>query len=98
MPRTNTTAGRTTARAAPTVTLRTAPQLGALVRERRRELALSQAELARRLGVSQSRVSVLESHPDRLTVEQLLSLASALQLTLHLGIAPSAQARGAAAW
>jgi HTH-type transcriptional regulator / antitoxin HipB len=59
-------------------------QLGALLTARRKTLKLSQARIAERLGLSQNRVSELESRPETLTVAQLLLLANALGLTIHV--------------
>lgn len=56
----------------------TPSQLGVQMRSLRRAQNLSQAEVGRRIGLSQKRLSVLERHPERLSVAQLLSLAGAL--------------------
>ncbi|HTU66417.1 MAG TPA: helix-turn-helix domain-containing protein [Steroidobacteraceae bacterium] len=62
-----------------------ATQLGATLAARRKALKLSQTQVAERLGLSQNRLSELESRPETLTVEQLLALANALGLELALG-------------
>ena len=62
--------------------IQTPAQLGIHLRGRRRALKLTQAEAGSKLGLSQKRLSALELHPQRLTVEQLLNLASTLQLEL----------------
>jgi len=59
-------------------------QLGALLTARRKALKLSQTRVAERLGLSQNRVSELESRPETLTVAQLLLLVNALGLSLHV--------------
>lgn len=64
--------------------LRTSRQLGALLRSRRKTLRFTQAALAGKLGMSQNRVSELESAPEELTVRQLLQFLSALGLELTL--------------
>ena len=62
--------------------INTASQLGALLRKRRRARALSQAELAAKLGLSQARFSAIENEMSGLTLERLLSLANLLDLEL----------------
>ena len=62
-----------------------ARQIGATLAARRKALKLSQTEVASRLGLSQNRLSELESQPESLTVEQLLALANALGLEVTLG-------------
>jgi len=46
---------------------------------------MSQAALAARLGLSQSRVSHLELHAHELSVQQLLTWCAALGLELSIG-------------
>jgi HTH-type transcriptional regulator/antitoxin HipB len=62
----------------------TPKQVGAILASRRKHLDLSQADVAGRIGLSQNRLSELESRPDTLTVEQLLALLNVLGLELHL--------------
>jgi HTH-type transcriptional regulator / antitoxin HipB len=61
-----------------------AKQIGAILSARRKTLELSQAEVASRLGLSQNRLSELESRPETLTVAQLLALLNVLGLELTL--------------
>ncbi len=65
--------------------LRTSSQLGQLLRSARKAGKVTQAQLALRMGVSQSRVSQLELQPGDMTVDQLLSACAAVGLELHLG-------------
>jgi HTH-type transcriptional regulator/antitoxin HipB len=60
----------------------TEQQLGQLLHGARRTTGLTQAQLARRAGISQARLSVLELNPGRLTVARLLNVLNALGLTL----------------
>ncbi len=60
-------------------------QAAALFVGRRKALGLSQAEVAARLGISQNRLSELETRPERLTLDRLLALAGVLGLELTLG-------------
>lgn len=61
-------------------TINTVTQVGALLASRRKHLKMSQAEVAARIGLSQNRLSVLESNPATLTVKQLLALLGTLGL------------------
>jgi HTH-type transcriptional regulator / antitoxin HipB len=65
--------------------IRTPRQIGAGLQSRRKHLGLSQAAVAAKIGLSQNRVSELESDPDTLTVAQLLALLNVLGLELTLG-------------
>jgi HTH-type transcriptional regulator / antitoxin HipB len=65
--------------------VRTSTQTGAILVARRKQLKLTQAQVAARLGISQNRLSELESSPATLTVEQLLTLVHVLGLELSLG-------------
>ena len=59
-------------------------QTGQALLSRRKAMKLSQGALAKRLGVSQPRISELELHPDRITLDRLLIMAAALNLELVL--------------
>jgi len=60
-------------------------QIGATLTGRRKHLKLSQTDVANRLGLSQNRISELESRPESLTVEQLLTLLNVLGLEMSIG-------------
>ena len=60
-------------------------QAAELLVGRRKALGLSQAEVAARLGISQNRLSELETRPERLTFDRLLALAGVLGLERALG-------------
>ena len=60
--------------------VKTPAQLGIHLCSRRRALNLTQAQAAGAIGLSQKRMSALEQHPERITVQQLLGLAAALEL------------------
>ena len=63
--------------------IRAPAQLGVLLKGIRRQLGLSQQELALKAGgTSQARLSQLELQPGRLTVERLLLITAALDLEL----------------
>ena len=67
-----------------------ANQIGATLTARRKELGLSQTEVASRLGLSQNRLSELESRAETMTTEQLLALANVLGLEMTLAVRASA--------
>ena len=60
----------------------TPAQIGEIIRGRRKARGLSQAELARRVGLSQSRLSILESDPSSVSLDQLILLVKLLGLEL----------------
>lgn len=69
--------------------LATPQQAGHLLVARRKTLGMSQAEVAKRLGISQSRYSELEAKPERITLERLMTLAALLNLEVVLQDKPA---------
>lgn len=63
---------------------RTAQQLGQVLKSRRKQLGLTQSEVAAKVGLLQAQVSVIESHDTRATVTTLYKALSALGLELVL--------------
>lgn len=59
-------------------------QLGHLLASARKAKRLTQAEVGARVGLSQSRLSVLEADPSSLTVEQLLALTGLYELRIQV--------------
>lgn len=59
-------------------------QARAILSARRKQLRMTQAELASRMGLSQNRVSVLESDPSTMSFKQLHSLLAALGLEMSI--------------
>lgn len=59
-----------------------ADQAGPLLQAARKSAGLSQTAMARRLGISQSRVSAMELDPGAISLAQLLAICSALRLEL----------------
>jgi HTH-type transcriptional regulator/antitoxin HipB len=78
--------------------LLTASQLGQLLVSTRKRLQLTQTAVANRIGLSQNRISHLEKHPDEISVKQLLSWCSALELDLRLGERDTSASSSAAEW
>jgi len=64
-------------------------QIAEQVAERRRELGLSQAELAHVCGTTQSAIARLESGGRPPRIDTLLKLAHALDCDLHIELRPS---------
>ncbi|SDH71009.1 helix-turn-helix domain-containing protein [Propionivibrio dicarboxylicus] len=81
-----------------------ASQLQQAIVARRKKLRLSQAEVALKLGLSQSRYSQVEADPALLAFDRLLLLTASLGLELHIGIkdeqpqAPAAMGPRRAKW
>lgn len=65
-------------------TLRTPAQLGQLLQAARKARHMTQAELASRVRLSQSRISQLEKDPAELSAERLLAWCSTLGLELSV--------------
>ncbi|CAN7586026.1 helix-turn-helix transcriptional regulator [Caballeronia sp. dw_19] len=63
-------------------TIATPYQMGQILAAGRRRAGLTQAEAAARLGISQSRISTLETDSGALTLNQLLTLFGAYELQL----------------
>jgi HTH-type transcriptional regulator/antitoxin HipB len=59
-------------------------QVADILRQRRRSRGLSQTDVAFKLGLSQARVSAIESKPASLTLERLIALANLLDLEVVL--------------
>jgi HTH-type transcriptional regulator/antitoxin HipB len=59
-------------------------QIGEILRSARRAKGLSQAEAAVRLGLSQNRVSELETGAEAITVAQLLALTALYDLQIEV--------------
>ena len=60
-------------------------QLGTILQSARKAQRLTQAALAERVGMSQSRISYLEKHAAEINVGQLMRICTALGLELTIG-------------
>lgn len=78
--------------------LLTAPQLGQLLVATRKRHKLTQAAVASHVGISQNRLSYLENHPEDISVKQLFSWLSTLELELKLGVRDTSSASSSAEW
>jgi HTH-type transcriptional regulator / antitoxin HipB len=65
-------------------TIRTKGQLGPVLKRSRKAKGWSQFDLGKRIGLSQERISVIENHPERITVDQLLTVLMALEAELQI--------------
>jgi len=69
-----------------------------VLRGRRKARGMSQAELAAKLTISQSRLSTLESDPATLTLDRLLAVAGLLGLELVIEDKTTTSARRKPEW
>ena len=67
-----------------TDTIRTSGQLGPVLKRLRKDKGWSQFELGKRIGLSQERISVIENHAERISIDQLLTVLMALEAELHV--------------
>lgn len=56
----------------------------AALRRLRKARGWSQLELGNRIGLSQERISVIENHPERIAIDQLLTVLMALEAELRV--------------
>lgn len=64
--------------------IRTTGQLGPILKQLRKAKGWSQIELGKRIGLSQERISVIENHPERMSVDQLFTVLMALEAELQV--------------
>ena len=76
----------------------TSGQLGPLLKQLRADKGLSQAALGAKIGLSQERISRIESRPESVTVDQLLTVLMALDAAFAVEprISPEGRARSPA--
>ena len=79
-----------------TLSLHSPAQLSAHLKSLRKTRGLTQAQLAKRLGIRQSRLADIENHPETVSSAQLLDLLAALGVEVLLRLKPSGQSRAAA--
>lgn len=66
-------------------------QLAAHLKSLRKTRGLTQAQLAKRLGIRQSRLADIENHPETVSSAQLLNLFAALGVEVLLRLKPTPQ-------
>jgi HTH-type transcriptional regulator/antitoxin HipB len=64
--------------------IRTSGQLGPILKQLRKAKGWSQIELGRRIGLSQERISAIENHPEKTTINQLLTVLMVLEAELQV--------------
>jgi len=79
-----------------TLALHSPAQLAAHLKSLRKLRGLTQAQLAKRLGISQSRLADIENHPETVSSAQLLDLLAALGVEVLLRLKPTDKRRAAA--
>lgn len=72
-----------------TLSLNSPAQLSAHLKSLRKLRGLTQAQLATRLGISQSRLADIENHPETVSSTQLLNLLAALGVEVLLRLKPA---------
>ena len=65
-------------------TVRTTGQLGPILKRLRKARGWSQLKLGKKIGLSQERISVIENHPERGSIDQLLTILMALKAELRV--------------
>lgn len=65
-------------------TIRTSGQLGPILKQLRKAKGWSQLELGKKIGLSQERISVIENHPERVSIDQLLTILMTLDAELQV--------------
>lgn len=70
------------------LSLHSPAQLSAHLKSLRKTRGLTQAQLAKRLGIRQSRLADIENHPETVSSAQLLDLLAALGVEVLLRLKP----------
>jgi HTH-type transcriptional regulator / antitoxin HipB len=74
-----------------TLPLHSPTQLAAHLKSLRKTRGLTQAQLAKRLGIRQSRLADIENHPETVASAQLLDLLAALGVEVLLRLKPTGE-------
>ena len=72
-----------------TLPLSSPAQLSAHLKSLRKTRRLTQAQLAKRLGIGQPRLADIEKHPETVSTAQLLELLAALGVEVLLRVKPT---------
>jgi HTH-type transcriptional regulator / antitoxin HipB len=62
--------------------IKTPEQLRVALRQLRRSRGLNQSQLGGLIGLSQERISAIESHPEKITTDQLFTILMAMGMEL----------------
>lgn len=73
--------------------IRTTGELGPLLKRLRKAQNMSQTDLGRRIGLSQERISVIETQPEKVTMDNLLTVLMALGAHFAV-VEPAAKIQG----
>lgn len=65
--------------------IRTSGQLSPILKQLRKAKGWSQIEFGKRIGLSQERISAIENHPEKTSIDQLLTVLMALEAELQVG-------------
>jgi HTH-type transcriptional regulator / antitoxin HipB len=65
--------------------IRTSGQLSPILKQLRKAKGWSQIELGKKIGLSQERISAIENHPEKTSIDQLLTVLMALGAELQVG-------------
>ncbi len=64
--------------------VRTSGQLGPILKKLRKEKGWSQQALGEKVGLSQERISVIENHPEKVSLDSLLTVLMALEVEMQI--------------
>lgn len=67
-----------------TSNVRTSGQMGPVLKRLRKAKGWSQLALGQRIGLSQERISAIENHPERVTLDQILTVLMALGAEIQI--------------
>jgi len=67
-----------------TLAIRQNGQFGPILQKLRRDKGWSQAELGSKIGLSQARISVIESKPESVSIDQMLTVLMALGYEINV--------------
>lgn len=76
-----------------TLPLHSPAQLSAHLKSLRKTRGVTQAQLAKRLGIRQSRLADIENHPETVSSAQLFDLFAALGVEVLLRLKPANESR-----
>jgi HTH-type transcriptional regulator/antitoxin HipB len=64
--------------------VRTSGQLGPILKKLRKEKGWSQQAFGGKVGLSQERISVIENHPEKVSLDSLLTVLMALDVEMQI--------------